>query len=76
MEKLDNVPENTLDEGICDSLINEIKNVCIKFSYVLIPRGAEDGANKLKNWDLWGPFFLCLLFALFIDSKFFTIVRF
>ena len=42
--------------------------MCIKFSYVLIPR-SDEGANRLRNWDLWGPFFMCLIYGLFINSK-------
>ena len=68
MEKFDKLPENTLDEGICDSLIGEVKAVCLKFSYVLVPKADPEKEKKLRNWDLWGPFFLALLFAFFIDS--------
>ena len=39
-----------------------------KFGYVLIPRASADGTSKLRNWDLWGPFFICLIFGLFINS--------
>lgn len=41
-----------------------------KFSYVLIPR-ASSGTKKLRNWDLWGPFFMCLIFGFFINSTIF-----
>jgi len=44
--------------------------MCYKFGYVLIPRSSGDGTNKLRNWDLWGPFFICLIFGLFINSTF------
>lgn len=38
-----------------------------KFSFVLCPR--SKGADELRSWDLWGPFFMCLVFGLFINSK-------
>lgn len=25
--------------------------------------------NRLKSWDLWGPFFMVLIFGIFINSK-------
>jgi hypothetical protein len=44
--------------------------MCYKFGYVLIPRSSGDGTNRLRNWDLWGPFFICLIFGVFINSTF------
>ncbi len=42
----------------------------MKFSYVMIPRSQDNGSFRVRNWDLWGPFIMCLVFAFFIDSKF------
>ena len=57
-----------MDEGICNSLTRELKNICVKFSYVLVPRNLGENSQHLRNWDLWGPFLLCLIFAFFVDS--------
>ena len=69
------VPKNSIDEDICSSLASQFKGICIKFSYVLIPRHHGENAHHLQNWDLWGPFFLCLLFAFFIDRTTTNIFR-
>lgn len=47
----------------------EFHGVMYKFGYVLIPRASHDGTNKLRNWDLWGPFAMTLIFGLFINSN-------
>lgn len=40
---------------------------------LLLPRHREESINHLKNWDLWGPLFICLFFslslALFADGS-------
>jgi hypothetical protein len=38
------------------------------FSYVLCPRSR--GSDKLKNWDLWGPFFMCCILGVFINGNY------
>lgn len=47
--------------------------MCVKISYVLLPRN-DSHASRLRNWDLWGPFFMIVLFAFFIDSKFYLMI--
>lgn len=64
-----------LDEGVCDSVKEEFYEMCIKISYVLVPRN-DANAVRLRNWDLWGPFFMLFLFAFFVDSKFGIKLRF
>lgn len=36
---------------------------------MLIPRKQDNTSYRVRNWDLWGPFIMCLVFAFFIDSK-------
>jgi hypothetical protein len=43
--------------------------MCVKISYVLLPRN-DTNSNKLRNWDLWGPFLMVVIFALFVDSNY------
>lgn len=38
-----------------------------KFSVVLCP--TEKRMRRLKSWDLWGPFFMVLVFGVFINSN-------
>ena len=35
---------------------------------MLIPRSQGEAPTYVRNWDLWGPFLMCLIFAFFIDS--------
>ncbi len=67
----------SLNLGITDTMLREVYGVIYKFSYVLIPRGSHDGTNKLRNWDMWGPFLMSLIFGIFINSMlFFQLQRF
>ncbi len=61
--------------GISDTMMRELSGVIYKFTYVLIPRGSHDGTNKLRNWDMWGPFLMCLVFGLFINSKLLSLTK-
>jgi hypothetical protein len=45
--------------------VNSIKN---KFSFILFP--STDRVNGLsKDWDLWGPFILCLVLSVILASQ-------
>lgn len=52
---------------MCQTIGRELFDMLYKFSYVLVPRTSK-GLTKLRNWDLWGPFVMCLVFGLFINS--------
>jgi len=58
--KVDELPESTLDEPVSATILRDLKMVGVKLKHVLIPR---DTVKELRNWDLWGPLFLCLLLA-------------
>jgi hypothetical protein len=51
--------------------------MCIKISYVLLPRN-DIHANKLRNWDLWGPFLMVFIFAflLIVIIGYLLVIRF
>jgi hypothetical protein len=49
--------------------------MCIKISYVLLPRN-DINANKLRNWDLWGPFLMVVIFAFFVDSNYLLVISY
>jgi hypothetical protein len=68
VEDWEAIPANTLDDGICRTLYREMSSMFYKFGFVLVPRSSK-GSVKLRNWDLWGPFFMCLVFGLFINSR-------
>ncbi|KAK6621222.1 hypothetical protein RUM43_011528 [Polyplax serrata] len=59
---------NTLDEPIKQTVMRDLKAVCVKFKYVLFPRDKESQL-LLKEWDLWGPLMLCTFMAVFLQGS-------
>ena len=57
---------NTLDEPIRDTILRDVKAVGIKFLYVLFPKEKK---TLLKEWDLWGPLFLCTFMAMILQGS-------
>lgn len=53
---------NTLDEPVWNTISRDLKLVSNKFSKVLVP--SSKGQNVLKDWDLWGPLFICVALSL------------
>jgi hypothetical protein len=51
----------TLDEPVSQTIMRDVRMVGNKMMCVLNPRKAN--ISTLKDWDLWGPLFLCLLLA-------------
>jgi hypothetical protein len=41
----------------------------VKYTVLLLPGDREEAINHLKNWDLWGPLLICLIFALGIGLE-------
>jgi len=50
----------TLNEPVTDTILRDLKHVALKMKYVLVPGNT---LKELRNWDLWGPLFLCLILA-------------
>jgi hypothetical protein len=44
----------------------EVINVVTKIKYTIfmIPGDREEAIEKLKDWDLWGPLFICFIFTI------------
>jgi len=66
--RIDNAPSitddthlETINEPVSTTICRDLRRVGIKLKHVLIPR---DTVKELRNWDLWGPLFLCLLLAI------------
>ncbi|KAJ5070808.1 protein yipf6 [Anaeramoeba ignava] len=55
---------NTLDESVFATLLRDLKRIGTKLKQVLIFRGDKD---NLRDWDLWGPLFLCLLLSVILS---------
>ena len=43
--------------------MRDVNNVWVKLKYALLPQQAGEQAKQLRDWDLWGPLFFCLLLA-------------
>ncbi|KAJ8950995.1 hypothetical protein NQ318_006379 [Aromia moschata] len=57
---------NTLDEPIRETILRDVKAVGIKFAHVLFPKEKK---TLLKEWDLWGPLFLCTFMAMSLQGS-------
>ena len=52
---------NSLNESIMTSLMRDLDRVYAKLKIVALPVASEAKNKELKQWDLWGPFIICLL---------------
>ena len=52
---------NSLNESIMTSLMRDLNRVYSKLKIVALPVASEAKNKELKQWDLWGPFIICLL---------------
>ena len=52
---------NSLNEPIMTSLMRDLNRVYSKLKIVALPVSSEAKHKELKQWDLWGPFIICLL---------------
>jgi hypothetical protein len=60
----------TLDEPIRDTVMRDIHMVVRKFKYVLFPTSGDTSqAGLSKEWDLWGPFILCLVLSVILSLQ-------
>lgn len=55
---------NTLEEPVTTTLLRDMRMVAMKLKYVIIPKQSDDACKELRNWDLWGPLFLCVTMSL------------
>lgn len=53
---------SSLEEPVEESVRRDLLKVWTKLKLVLIPQA--DQSSDVRDWDLWGPLFLCLLLAL------------
>mmetsp|Transcript_35589 Transcript_35589/g.84658 ORF Transcript_35589/g.84658 Transcript_35589/m.84658 type:complete len:270 (+) Transcript_35589:93-902(+) len=57
--------ETTLDEPVSATLKREFQQIADKMWKVAMP--GSDSKTELRNWDLWGPLFLCLFLAILLS---------
>eukprot|EP01017_Pseudomicrothorax_dubius_P022410 TRINITY_DN2426_c0_g1_i1.p1 TRINITY_DN2426_c0_g1~~TRINITY_DN2426_c0_g1_i1.p1 ORF type:complete len:226 (+),score=49.08 TRINITY_DN2426_c0_g1_i1:154-831(+) len=61
--------ENTLNEPISETIMRDLRMIGYKLKYVLNPKMREERAQKLRDWDLWGPLILCLFLAMILSFQ-------
>merc|ERR1719384_1052577 len=59
----------TLDEPVRDTIMRDLRSIGVKLGYVMLPRARADKAHGLKQWDLWGPLFLCLMLGIMLSLQ-------
>ncbi len=52
---------NSLNESIMTSLMRDLNRIYAKLKVVILPVSSDAKNKELKQWDLWGPFIICLL---------------
>ncbi|KAL8430463.1 hypothetical protein ACSSS7_005907 [Eimeria intestinalis] len=56
----------SLDEPVRQTILRDLRKVAKKMLYVLKPRSAQEGGAALRDWDLWGPLFLCIALSIIL----------
>ena len=59
----------TLTEPIAATLMRDLRSVGEKLRYVMLPVSRADNMRGLRDWDLWGPFLLCVILAVTLSSQ-------
>lgn len=57
----------SLDESIMTTLTRDLKVIFEKTKVAMLPMKADNSAEKLKDWDFWGPLFFCLFLGLILS---------
>ncbi|EJW82756.1 hypothetical protein WUBG_06336 [Wuchereria bancrofti] len=52
---------DTLDEPVWDTIRRDLYTVVAKFGQVMTPKSSQ---KLLRDWDLWGPLFICVFISL------------
>lgn len=58
---------DTLDEPVWDTVKRDMSTIGAKFGHVILPHG--DKEQLLKDWDLWGPLFICVALSLLLQHN-------
>ncbi|ETN70104.1 Yip1 domain protein [Necator americanus] len=58
---------DTLDEPVWDTVKRDLRTIGLKFGHVIFP--TPDRQQLLRDWDLWGPLFICVGLSLCIVTR-------
>eukprot|EP00927_Polykrikos_kofoidii_P061325 TRINITY_DN56169_c0_g1_i1.p1 TRINITY_DN56169_c0_g1~~TRINITY_DN56169_c0_g1_i1.p1 ORF type:complete len:258 (-),score=36.41 TRINITY_DN56169_c0_g1_i1:264-1037(-) len=62
------VPMCTLTEPVSKTIARDVTAVAKRLAYVMQPSARIDRGRRLKDWDLWGPLFLCLILGIVLSE--------
>ena len=60
---------STLDEPVSVTIMRDLRAIGEKLKYVMLPTSRHDKMRGLRDWDLWGPFFLCIILSLLLSAQ-------
>ncbi|KHJ88970.1 Yip1 domain protein [Oesophagostomum dentatum] len=58
---------DTLDEPVWDTVKRDLRTIGLKFGHVIFP--TPDRQQLLRDWDLWGPLFICVGLSLLLQHN-------
>jgi hypothetical protein len=58
----------TLDEPVRETIMRDVNAMKEKFKFVLFP-SSDSGERISRDWDLWGPFILCLVLSVVLATQ-------
>ncbi|KAI3383370.1 hypothetical protein SNEBB_009005 [Seison nebaliae] len=56
---------DTIDEPIKATIMRDIRAIGQKITHVIFPRS---NSTLLRDWDLWGPLFICIILSLLLKG--------
>ncbi|CAN8062836.1 unnamed protein product [Agarophyton chilense] len=60
--------ENTIEEPVSETILRDLRLVGRRLLMVMIPSISSSAKRaELRDWDLWGPFFLCMSLAVMLS---------
>lgn len=57
----------SLNESVWTSLSRDLGKIMFKLKIVVLPVNNEEKLKELKQWDLWGPFLICILLGIILN---------
>merc|ERR1719498_184900 len=69
IEGMEGAGMSTIDEPIKVTIMRDLTSIATKLKYVMLPRARIDKAAGLKQWDLWGPLFICLTLSIILSAQ-------
>eukprot|EP00168_Porphyra_purpurea_P012009 TRINITY_DN3116_c0_g1_i6.p1 TRINITY_DN3116_c0_g1~~TRINITY_DN3116_c0_g1_i6.p1 ORF type:complete len:236 (-),score=76.37 TRINITY_DN3116_c0_g1_i6:142-849(-) len=63
-------PGSTIDEPVSETILRDVRLVGRRLSLVMLPGvSASARSAALRDWDLWGPLFVCMSLAVLLSVE-------